>query len=64
MSPEKRVDWIRKQLHQIEGGGYQETSIHRICDYIDWLWRFRKIDERTMNELTDKAIEVMPFAKF
>ena len=38
---------------------WHEKSIDWICDRIDWCWRFRHITKEQMEELADRACEVL-----
>lgn len=38
---------------------YHQYSIDWITDRIDWCWKFRKITEDQMEELANRAIEIM-----
>ena len=38
---------------------YHQYSIDWICDRISWCWKWRKITEEQMKELTNRIIIVM-----
>lgn len=38
---------------------YHLLTIDQITDKIDWCWKFRKITEEQLQDLTDRIIKVM-----
>lgn len=40
---------------------YHTYSIDWICNSIDWCWKWKKITEDEMKELTDRICEVMKY---
>lgn len=38
---------------------YHTRNIEWICDRISWCWKFRKITEKQMHELADRAVAVL-----
>lgn len=69
MKPEtvkREIERIENDLSHIERGLYPNYSarIEKISDKIVWLWKYRHIDEKTMNRLCDRVIEVLGVAKY
>lgn len=38
---------------------YHPLSIDKICDKIDWCWKWRKISEHQMHSLVDRIVYLM-----
>lgn len=38
---------------------YHTKNIEWICSRIDWCWKWRKISEKEMEELSNRAVEVL-----
>lgn len=51
---------IDRRLHDLELGRYTEYTAPSIAswvaDRISWAWKFRKITEKQMHELTERMI--------
>ena len=41
---------------------FPSKTIDWICDRIDWAWKWKRITEEQMEELTDRITEVMKYA--
>lgn len=51
---------IDKELKSYENhNSYHTKTIDWICNRIDWAWKWRKITEEEMEELTDRVIIVL-----
>ena len=55
----KQVEWIKDSFNRMRYGGYVGATVSMLTSKIEWLWKFRHIDEKTMDELTSLAIETM-----
>ena len=46
---------IDRALKAFEDNGYADKNMYWIADRIAWCWKFKKITEEQMSELTDRA---------
>lgn len=52
----KEIDKALKSYEEYKP--YHQYSLDWITDRIDWSWKFRKITEDQMKELTDRIVEI------
>ena len=50
---------INKELLCHEENRYSRRSIEWISDRIDWCWKFRKIKDKQLTELTERVIKLL-----
>lgn len=55
----KKVQRVKQSLDAIEAGRYSELDIHRCCDYISWLAKFKKVPEETWRPLCEQATQIL-----
>ena len=55
----KKVQRVKQSLDAIEAGRYSELDIHRCCDYIGWLAKFKKVPEETWRPLCEQATQIL-----
>jgi len=53
----KEIDAALKSYEECKP--YHVKRISWICDRISWCWKFRKITEKQMTELAERATEVL-----
>lgn len=53
----KEIDKALKEYEEYKP--YYTKSIDWICNRIDWCWHFKKITKEQMEELADRATEVL-----
>ena len=58
MKTEQDVIRIRDSLHRMERGMYAPLKLSWISNRICWLWKFKKIDEATMQLLTEEVTNI------
>lgn len=56
---ERKIQKIEDTLTKMEQGKYTGLSIDYITDQIDWLWKFRYINEEILDNLCTHAVNVM-----
>lgn len=62
MKPEKRDLMVREIVEDMERhmrGCYTRHTMGWICDRIAWLWKYRHISDKQLQELTDMACEAL-----
>ena len=42
-----------------KGAPWHDKSMDWICDRVAWAWKWRKITEEEMTELTERAINIL-----
>ena len=55
-------DEIDRDLSRYEGRditGYELVRVFKICDRIEWCWKFRKITENQFNDLTSRMCTLL-----
>ena len=56
----KYYDQIDKAISSYEQfRSYHSISPYKICDKIDWCWKWRKISENQMHNLVDRIVYLM-----
>lgn len=56
----KYYDQIDKAISSYEQfRSYHPLGPDRICDKIDWCWKWRKISEKQMHSLVDRIVYLM-----
>lgn len=55
------IDCFRKNLDKWYNDGHATMSMGYMCNHIAWLWKYRKISEQEMHDMTDKAVFIMKF---
>lgn len=56
---ERKIKKIEDTLSRMEKGAYTGLSIGWVTDQIDWLWKFRYINENQLNDLCSHATYVI-----
>ena len=56
MSTYEKID---RWLKQHENFKYTERTIDQIADYIDWAWKWRKINKEQMEETADRVCNLL-----
>ena len=50
---------IDTELIHLENNQYSRRSIEWISNRIDWCWKFRKIKDEQLTELTERVIKLL-----
>lgn len=56
---EQQVQRVKNSLRAIELGMYSEFTIDYCCNYISWLYRFKKVPRSVWEPLCDQATRIL-----